>query len=476
MKKYLLLFFVMVTNNSWADKPIFSVTPNLIGASQLVQGQLGSYIYQVTNNTKNSLNNIGVVKLPVGVSVLTTSAASSLCGVHPELCQYCTFPLTLPSNSSCLIKLNVNSNQTKSRIQGGPQVCFTGERPVYCSQPYSGEQLNNQILPGPISSVCQDNIANFNYALSLPFDSASDYDPDWGPARNSFPLSPANPNLTSCVSDTSWQQQRVLAAAQFWINQKLNYCEHHVPDFATPIAKRGNIYGEGGFCNPIVDLAPNTPLYQQQARWNYSGSGSETVNNWVNNNVMWYGFDCSNYQAFLYDFALNINFSSGIQQQSGQIDSTSTTGPNNGGAQTIPNLTSGPLVCVDGTTTCSPSSGQYISTIDSAGTYNPNAVPISLLDNALQPGDLIYIAGSLNERAHSSDVTHVIMWTGLTIGTGANTIPPSQIAPNELCQQFWQPIVGQPVITDSHYQGPDYRMLTQCFYLENVWAVRRPIS
>lgn len=468
MRKYLTLLTVLASCNSWAVN--FSVTPSLSGQSQLIQGQQGTSIYQITNNIQHTLS-LSISNLPTGLSVLAPASASSLCGPHPELCQYCTFPVILSTASSCLVKLNVNSSQINSSVQGGPRICSD---PIHCSQPFQINQLSTQILPGPVSSACNDNIANFNYELSLPFDSAAGYDPNWGPARNNFPLSPSNPNLTACISSVSWQQQRILAAADLWINQKLNYCEHHVPDFPTPVSQQGNVYGDGGYCNPVVDLAPTTPYYQQQARWNYSGSGSETASNWVNNHAMWYGFDCSNYTAFLYDFALGVSFSSGIQQQSGQIDTTSSAGPNNGGAQTIPGATSGPLVCIDGTTTCAP--GNYISTIDSSGTYNSNAVTISLLTGALQPGDLIYIAGSLSARAHTSAVTHVIIWTGKTIGTGSGNILPSQIAPNELCQQFWQPVTGQPVIADSHYQGPDYRMLTQCFYLENVWAVRRAIA
>ena len=95
------------------------------------------------------------------------------------------------------------------------------------------------------------------------------------------------------------------------------------------------------------------------------------------------------------------------------------------------------------------------------------------LNNALQPGDLIYVAGSFRPASLFSTVTHVVMWTGYTIGLGGNQIPPQKIAPNELCVQYWKPVIGQPVITDSHYQGPDYRMLTECFYIENIWAVRR---
>ena len=333
-----------------------------------MQGQQGTYIYQVTNNTLY-IKQYWRYEFAQGVSVLSPADASSLCGAQPELCQYCDFPLQLTKYNSCLIKIAIDSNRTNSLVKGGPILCYLIDHPIYCSQPLYADQLSTQITPGPVSSDCQDNIDNFNYELATPFDSATHYDPHWGPARNPFPLSPGNPDLTTCVSSVSWQRARVLAAAKLWIDQKLNYCEHHVPDYPTPLSQRGNVYGYGGYCNPIVDIAPNTYYYQQQARWNYSGTGSETAQNWVQNNAMWYGFDCSNYTAFLYDFALNIIFNADIQKQSGQIDQSSSAGPNNGGAQTIPGTTSGPLVCVDGTTeesaplTCTP--GNFISPIDS---------------------------------------------------------------------------------------------------------------
>ena len=77
---------------------------------------------------------------------------------------------------------------------------------------------------------------------------------------------------------------------------------------------------------------------------------------------------------------------------------------------------------------------------------------------------------------NSSLVTHVVMWTGKQVGFGPNDIPPAQIAPNGLCPQAtWMPQIGNWVITDSHYQGADYRVLTPCFYLNNLWGVRRVI-
>ncbi|MDI1352824.1 MAG: hypothetical protein PSV35_08710, partial [bacterium] len=73
-------------------------------------------------------------------------------------------------------------------------------------------------------------------------------------------------------------------------------------------------------------------------------------------------------------------------------------------------------------------------------------------------------------------VTHVVIWTGKQVGLGAIDNNPAQIAPNGLCpEQSWLPHIGDWVIIDSHYQGPDYRVITPCFYLNNLWGIRRII-
>ncbi len=34
-------------------------------------------------------------------------------------------------------------------------------------------------------------------------------------------------------ADATWQRQRIIAAADYWIKQKLNYCHHYLPNYAT---------------------------------------------------------------------------------------------------------------------------------------------------------------------------------------------------------------------------------------------------
>ncbi len=479
-----------------APTPVFSVSPLISAQSSLFNGDTGSAVYQVTNNTPYSLANISLARMPGGVTPNIGSVSADS--------QYCTNPFSLAPGASCLLKMNLNSLQLGSRVSGGPIVCYKSSSPVYCSQPFAQNQLNTAILSAPIPQDCNSNVANFNYELLQNFDDPTSFTPGWGPARNPLPLSPANPDLTNCptTAGVTWMRQRVIAAAAFWISQKLNYCHHYNPDYATPANLRDAAGTAGGYCNPAVDTMPGSVYYGQQARWNYSGQGSETLSSWVNNNHMWYGMDCSNTTSFIYNFSfgtnatLGIPFDSKTNYQAGQIFGTSqdNLSPNqqvNGNpALTLNNPNAaGLLVCADGTTDPDPSApsmctghGGYLSGINSSGTFT-KSVTVAQVAQVLQPGDLLYIAGTgpdphPNPDGSTSMVTHVIMWIGKQVGYGPNDINPSLIAPNDSpCADpsLWQPKVGDWVIADSHYQGYDYRILISCFYLNDLWGVRRVI-
>jgi cell wall-associated NlpC family hydrolase len=499
LKFFTLLLYILVVGfsmNAGSATSIFSVTPNIFGPAQLITGEQGTALFQVTNNSGKTLNNIAGQQFPSGMSQIPSAGL-----------QYCSAPFNLAPNGSCLLKININSAKTCGNVQGGPIVCFSASHPVYCSQPLAVNQLNTTVLPGPIPQSCNSNINNFTYELTQTLDSTA-FTTGWGPQRNCLLVSPANPNLAACAANAdadsmSWQQQRLIAAVDFWVKQKLSYCHHYLPDFNTLPASRNAAGTAGGYCNPGVDIYPNTPYYNQQARWNYSGTGSETINNWVNNNYMWYGVDCSDFTAFLYDFAFGTIFDSDTGYQAGQSATLTCAPPTESGhcqdnlspnQQTAvaanelsnPNA-AGTLVCADGTleqagtsfcTGHGDSHGNYISSIDSNGHLErTGSVTADHLATVLKPGDLLFIAGGgVVTSPTSSEVTHVIIWIGKQVGYGPNDIDPSRIAPDDICPASdWMPQIGEWVISDSHYQGADYRVLTPCFYLNNLWGVRRVI-
>jgi len=511
------LILSVISVNSWSDTPVFLVTPNTRVMPQLARSQLGTAIYQVINNSNRTLSNISLKNLPLGITQVANPG--------PD---YCTSLTTLNgAGSLCLIELQINSS-VSGNVNGGPVICAGGG--LFCSQPYVLDQLSMQVTPGPLSQTCDANIANFSYELTQPFDSGT-IDPgtifSWGPARNQLFLSPSNPNLTGCTTTDptntdgiSWMQMRVLSAEHFWVGQLLNYCHHHVTDFYTPPtsygAPRTTIQPTlGGYCSTATSLAPAN--YGQQIRWNYSGTGSETANNWVNKNRMWYGVDCSDFTSFIYNFAFGIQFNSDTGYQAGQanngtqddlLPNTQTSGSLLGiPTYSVPaNDAAGLLLCKDGTVEtrsglstdyCGsgpsgpvPSNNGYFSVFlypqpVTTDRHFPEPTPGNITPamlELLKPGDLIYLGFSPDSGKHgdgnnpTSVVTHVITWTGKKIGYGPNDVNPAQIAPESVCPTNWQPQIGDFAIIDSHYQGPDYRDFTPCFYQNNIWGVRRVIG
>ncbi len=500
MNKYFWSILIsIISANSWGETPIFLVTPNTKVTSSLVQGQTGTAIYQVLNNSNHTLSNIQVTNLPTGVTQVSNPG--------PD---YCTNLTSLNGPGSlCLIELQINSN-ISGNLSGGPIIsAYNG---LFRSQPFIADQLSTQITAGPVGQTCGENIDNFSYELTQPFDSGV-IDPatifSWGPGRNHLLLSPSNPNLTICptldltnTTQIAWMQNRMIAAENFWVTQKLNYCHHHVVDFYTPVTSYGTprtaIASGGGFCSTSTSLAPSN--YGQQIRWNYSGTESETIDNWVNKNRMWYGVDCSDFTSFAYNFAFGIQFNSDTGFQGGQKTdgSQDTVTPNSQDLSTHllelpnssdPNSPAGLLVCKDGTveTRTGPTAfcgglgtDGYFSVFRSPYSTHPIPHPEDITPamlNLLQPGDLIYLGFAGNDGNNpTSMVTHVVTWTGKHVGNGPNDIPASQIAPESICPNNWQPQTGDWVIIDSHYQGPDYRVFSACFYQNNVWGVRRVIG
>ena len=506
MKKYTAQRFLnflligatsLLSVNCWSSSPIFLVTPNVIPQSELFSGQFGTAIFQVTNNSGRQLNGAGLVGLPSGVTQVANAGD-----------QYCPASLNMPPNSSCLIKLLINSSQISSSVQGGPKVCYSTSHPVYCSQPLQVNQLNTQVVAGPIPQSCNANVANFNDELVQTFDSGV-IDPgtinSWGPARSHLTMS-ASPNLLSCTTVTianttsiEWMQQRVIAAEDFWVKQKLNYCHHHNPDFYTPVVSYGTpraqiATGDGGYCSNAPDIMPGSAYYNQAVRWNYNGTGSETSYNWLNNNYMWYGLDCSDFTSFIYNFAFGIQFNSDTGYQAGQLpghsqDALTPNGQTNSNmlqpfSNTNPDSPAGVLVCKNGQTEqelpeCGGygTNGYFSSFLNADQLPTPSNIKPAML-NYLQPGDLIFLGFKGRDGNNpTSIVTHVVTWTGKKVGYGQNDVNPNVIAPEEICPQSdWQPVIGEWVIIDSHYQGADYRVFTSCFYGNNVWGVRRTIG
>lgn len=240
------------------------------------------------------------------------------------------------------------------------------------------------------------------------------------------------------------------------------------------------------------------PNYNGLIRWNYDGSNNQTASYWQNTGE-WTGVDCSDYTGLIYNFGMQKILNTDVAFQAGQYYPTSPANPPVWLSSLTPNQqTPGDnhvlvnsesvgsplgLVCNDCTTDendpyCQ-NGGGYISVVNTAGVYNSNAITASVLEK-LRPGDLLYF-GIGPGNSWSPSVIHVMMWTGKKVVANSdenpNGVQMQYIAPEEHCpESIWKPQIGDWVITDSHYQGPDYRIFTSCYYGVNLWGVRRIIN
>ena len=478
--------------------PLFVITPLVSAPSTTFQGTTITVIYQIINNTGFNLNNISVVNLPTNVTQVTTGNAG-----------YCNSnPFSLASSASCLFKVEINTNNINHSFQWNPKVCTDSAKPFYCAEAYPSDQVAITIIPSLLQS-CDTNFADITYELAQSWDDGV-LNPGWGYSPRSITMDPNFQSCTTGSGGTTWQQKRVIAVADFWVKQKINYCHHYSSDYLTPAALRcdsasdGPSGANGGCCSLRPNLQPTSPQYGQIVRWNYSGTDSQTAQYWQQFTRLWYGTDCTNFTRLVYNFAFGTLTTGKTSAQAGQDPNNPSNdiSPNQqtSGNQLNYSCAPGSLVCGDGTvdqggnTFCAGHGGpfatnnvgNYFSLIDSNGnsqSSNPTIVAMAKSQlSVLLPGDLVYIAGSLDTGSPSDTVTHAVIWTGKVVGYGPDDINPSLIAPDELCTPAshcnWQGTanLGAWVIIDSHYQGADYRVFTDFFYLYDIWGVRRIIG
>jgi len=113
----------------------------------------------------------------------------------------------------------------------------------------------------------------------------------WGPRANALPP-PGIPQDAGCDS-TSWNQERILAVAMRYIYAPdnplgLQYRHHHIPSWDPP-----------------------TSTYAVAAEENPDSDAPHGLTAWDSGR----GLDCSNFTAWVYNYALGIKFSGDVHQQ-----------------------------------------------------------------------------------------------------------------------------------------------------------------
>ncbi|MBF0321038.1 MAG: hypothetical protein HQL01_14665 [Nitrospirae bacterium] len=246
----------------------------------------------------------------------------------------------------------------------------------------------------------------------------------WGPAPQSLPYVPV-PAGCDC---TVWKTQRVLQAVDMYISMGLNYCHHHIPGWTPP--------DDEGMDNATFRIPGVTC----------------TKNRTLNGKIVWQGVDCSDFTSWYYNYALGV--ATGYTPLQTAIDTQACE----------PNLT-WPAPTDPDNTNC---------TIDGAPgvALNYNKENFDNITSKLQPGDLLYIMTGNGQ----DNISHVITWTGVTVGTGPGQLPETSLAPDAYSYVGeGQQLAGAWVIADSHYAGPAYRPFLG-WYRANLSHVRRIIN
>ena len=205
------------------------------------------------------------------------------------------------------------------------------------------------------------------------------------------------------VSATTWQQQRILAAANTLLTAPNGtaYQHLHLPTFDPAQVTSGT-----GFPWSAVSTGTALQSSWQLANGNIPGTTPNPYAAAYGKPAP--GIDCTDFSAYVYSLALGVQMHSGTPNQ---VNFTGTSG------NPAPGVTA------------------FANVLDTAGTpitpqffYSPNfgtdvhntgtgSGPLASLVSQFQPGDLLYIGGT-------NGIRHVVMWLGQT-GTDSvgNTFP-----------------------------------------------------
>jgi hypothetical protein len=204
----------------------------------------------------------------------------------------------------------------------------------------------------------------------------------WGPFAASYgPVTAA-----ACGSDVgAFQRELVMAVENYWVDQGINYCHHHIPGWLPPKspAKFRNFSSgstSGGSTSKMTCTA------------NRRADGSQSLTPLTQSDeIQWQGVDCSDFTSWVYNFA-------GLTQETNNLE----TGIGSQACSTGDD----PLV----------SSGQK----EPGVLLDINQGNIANMVGYLKPGDLLYITQKATVPANVGtvttadgyDVSHVITWTG----------------------------------------------------------------
>ncbi|WP_244139363.1 hypothetical protein [Burkholderia vietnamiensis] len=289
----------------------------------------------------------------------------------------------------------------------------------------------------------------------------------WGPHASIYGTISAP---STCHDQDTFRRELVMAIENYWVDQNLNYCHHHIPGW-TPPENTGKINYRESPPAPTdgSQVDPNAPKLTCTAQRGADGSQSVQTDSKqtppvITSALMWNGADCSNFTSWVYNFA-----GLATNQLSGAI-----------GVQACSTTSSG----------TDPLTGVLLDI---------NHGNLSSMEQYLLPGDLLYITQKkiVGTGTFAADfkLVHVITWTGkrfsdLQAGPDRAKYDLSRIGqpdsrlggdflallgPGDSAANLGQPGHDPWMIIDSHYAGPAYRPFLG-WYAEHLSHVRRIIG
>jgi|GEM_PF-350621 len=172
----LLLALGCYSDTLFAKNVPFEITPTTTLPLAVTGNQKVVVSYLISNSTKRTLNQNGVVNLPPGITQLTTGVSNA-----------CPSYFDLEPGAFCQLILEIDATKLTQPLVDVPTVCNTKDNPTFCSTATIAKQLVTKKVPEsevhyqqiiimrhaekpstPVGSLGQLSCQGLNRALQLP--------------------------------------------------------------------------------------------------------------------------------------------------------------------------------------------------------------------------------------------------------------------------------------------------------------------
>jgi cell wall-associated NlpC family hydrolase len=199
------------------------------------------------------------------------------------------------------------------------------------------------------------------------------------------------------VSTTTWQQQRILAAANVFLQAGTHYQHFHMPNFDPRQVTSGT-----GF--PWSPVSTGTSL-KSTVDLDQGLSGTVPNPYAATYGSPQPGIDCTDFSSYVYNLALGIQMHSGTPNQV-KFSGSGTLAPGNTASATVLDSSGNPLT------------PQFFYGPNFGTAVHNGTNSLTALVSQFQPGDLLYMGNP------SDNLVHVVMWLGQTgTDSSGNTFP-----------------------------------------------------